>query len=51
MDHSDVSFDLSTVFGTVAQAVPDHTFLVWRRWPPKVCRPATPDRLRGDRDR
>ena len=27
---ADVSFDLSTVFATVAEAVPDHTFLVWR---------------------
>ncbi|MFS0896142.1 acyl-CoA synthetase [Mycolicibacterium litorale] len=25
-----VSFDLSTVFATVAEAVPDNTFLVWR---------------------
>jgi fatty-acyl-CoA synthase len=27
---SDVKFDLSTVFSTVAKAVPDQTFLVWR---------------------
>ncbi len=27
---SGVSFDLSSVFGTVARAVPDQTFLVWR---------------------
>ena len=27
---SGVSFDLSSVFGTVAKAVPDQTFLVWR---------------------
>ncbi|MDT5197986.1 MAG: 3-oxocholest-4-en-26-oate---CoA ligase, partial [Mycobacterium sp.] len=26
----DVSFNLSDVFGTVARAVPDQTFLVWR---------------------
>ena len=25
-----VNFDLSTVFSTVAAAIPDHTFLVWR---------------------
>ncbi|MCZ8380936.1 acyl-CoA synthetase [Mycobacterium sp. CPCC 205372] len=30
MTSGDVAFDLSTVFGTVAQAIPDHTFLVWR---------------------
>ncbi|MDT5196623.1 MAG: 3-oxocholest-4-en-26-oate---CoA ligase [Mycobacterium sp.] len=27
---SDVSFNLSDVFGTVARAIPDQTFLVWR---------------------
>src|ERR1700712_2143637 len=26
----DVNFDLSTVFSTVAAAIPDHTYLVWR---------------------
>ncbi|KUI38147.1 acyl-CoA synthetase [Mycobacterium sp. IS-1496] len=30
MTHGGVSFDLSTVFKTVAEAVPDNTFLVWR---------------------
>lgn len=30
MSDGGVSFDLSTVFKTVAEAVPDNTFLVWR---------------------
>ena len=27
---ADTSFNLSTVFSTVAEAIPDHTFLIWR---------------------